>query len=116
MELLLGSPVFADGRKTGRLAGFEVEPTNLRVLRIIYSSDARMGSHALSRPIDVVSTEGRRITITERPSSVAASAVEGLVWSRTAGIRVGGRARGHLCGVDVTADGQLEQVLAKRHW
>jgi len=55
MKLLLGSHVRDHGRRVGQLAGFELEPADRRIRRIIFSPDGELGPQAMTRPLAQVS-------------------------------------------------------------
>ena len=44
------------GRRVGRLAGFELEPVDLRIRRIIFSPDGELGPQAMTRPLAAVTS------------------------------------------------------------
>ena len=52
MQLVLGSHVRDGGRRVGRLAGFELEPADLRIRRIIFSADGELGPQVRSQPVE----------------------------------------------------------------
>ena len=56
MELLLGSHVREAGRRVGRLAGFELEPADSRIRRIIFSPDGELGPQAMTRPLAAITS------------------------------------------------------------
>ena len=53
MRLTLGSHVREQGHNVGRLAGLEIEPADLRIRRLIVSSDGQLGPHTQSRPLAI---------------------------------------------------------------
>ena len=56
MELVLGSHVREAGRRVDELAGFELEPVDLRIRRIIFSPDGELGPQAMTRPLAAIAS------------------------------------------------------------
>ena len=118
MQLLLGSHVREDGRRVGRLAGFELEPANSTIRRIIFSPDGDLGPQAHTRPLAMVVTNGSDIQIRSDvvpPSMPAARDV--ILLSSSTRMRRAGHEIGRLAGIDVNeADRTLTEVLGRAHW
>jgi hypothetical protein len=120
MDLLLGSYVREHGRRTGRLAAFELEPLDLRIRRIIFSADGELGPQIRSEPlatISVVHEDGEielRETLDVGPMPVVRDV---LLLSRSTRIRRMGRDLGRLVGISVTEERALVSVFGRpRPW
>src|SRR5581483_9837556 len=116
MELLLGSHVLEHGNRVGRLAGFEIEPAERRIRRIIFSSNGELGPHAVTRPIDAVgSVKGSAIEL-RPPAGTPLPAVSDVVLVSRATRFVDG-AQGRVVGIEADPSTRaLVSVFGRRHW
>jgi hypothetical protein len=118
MELLFGSHVREQGHRVGRLAGFELEPDQRRIRRIIFSADGELGPQAHTRPLSVVSSalDGGDIALAST-ESVPMPAVRDVVLLGRATRVYRGRDASRLAGVDVNpSDGVVTAVIGRSHW
>ncbi|MBI3491775.1 MAG: hypothetical protein HY047_08350 [Acidobacteria bacterium] len=119
MELLLGSHVREHGSRVGRLAGFELEPANRSVRRIIFSPDGDLGPQAATRPLVAVSLVHDNGEIELRPNVEVAplpAVPDVVLLSRATRVRRDGRQVGRLTGIEVdVADRALVSVHARAH-
>ncbi|SRR6266508_1494761 len=120
MELWLGSHVREHGTRVGRLAGFELEPADRRIRRIIFSPDGELGPQAVTRPLVAIAhvhDNGEvelRADVDVAPMPVVSDVV---LLSRATRIRRNGREAGRVVGIDVNpADRGLRSVLGRAHW
>ena len=120
MELLLGSHVREAGRRVGRLAGFELEPVNLRIRRIIFSPDGELGPQAMTRPLAAVTSVHDDGEVDLQPDVDIApmpAVADVILLSRATRIRRAGRQLGRLSGIAVDpADRRLVSVFGRPHW
>ena len=119
MRLLLGSKVRERGRRVGSLAGFELESASLAVRRIIVSADGDLGSHALTRPVQAVSSihDDGEIELGEASIEGIAAVSDVVLVSRATRLRHHGRARGRVVGLDLDASSRRVKALFGRlHW
>jgi len=118
MELLLGSHVRERGHRVGRLAGFELEPAELRIRRIIFSPDGELGPRAATRPLLAIASAGRAIELRDEPAAEALPAVKDVILiSRATRVVDRGREAGRVVGVDVNpATRGLDAVFGRAHW
>jgi hypothetical protein len=120
MELLLGSHVREAGRRLGRLAGFELEPGDRRIRRIIFSPDGELGPQAMTRPLAAISSVHDDGEVDLRPDTDIApmpAVRDVILLSRATRISRGGRQLGRLCGIAVdAADRSLVSVFGRPHW
>jgi hypothetical protein len=120
MQLVLGSHVRDSGRRVGRLAGFELEPADLRIRRIIFSADGELGPQVRSQPIEAIASvhdDGevelkRDFTIAPMP------AVRDVVLlSPATRLRRGAQMVGRLSGVEVEqTTRRVVSVFGRPHW
>jgi len=120
MELVLGSHVREAGRRVGRLAGFELEPVDLRIRRIIFSPDGGLGPQAATRPLAAIISvhdDGEvdlRADVNIEPMPAVRDVIL-LSWATR--IRRGNRQVGRLSGVDVNPDDRkVVSVFGRPHW
>jgi hypothetical protein len=120
MELLLGSHVREHGTRVGRMAGFELEPANLRVRRIIFSPDGELGPQAVTRPLAAVTRVrdngevelGSNVDVTPLPA-----VPDVVLLSHRTRLRRGDREVGRLTGIVVNAaDRAVVSVFGRQHW
>jgi hypothetical protein len=120
MELVLGSHVREAGRRVGRLAGFELEPIDRRIRRIIFSPDGELGPQAMTRPLAAVTSvhDDGEVDLRSDVELAPMPAVRDIVLlSRATRIRRGGRELGRLSGVAVDpALRTLMSVFGRPHW
>ena len=120
MKLLLGSHVREHGARMGRLAGYELEPADRRLRRIIVSPDGELGPQAVTRPLAAIAQVHNNgdIDITSDTAIAPLPAVADVVLlSRATRVYAveGGAAR--LAGVEVNAaDRTLVSVFGRTHW
>ena len=120
MELMIGSHVREHGNRVGHLAGFELEPSSLRIRRIIFSPDGELGPQAVMRPlshINLVHDDGE-LELRLNPDTPPLPAISDVVLlSRAVRLRRGGREIGRFVGVDVNlADRGVTTVFGRHHW
>src|SRR4029450_6836388 len=117
MELLLGSHVREAGRRVGRLAGFELEPADRRIRRIIFSPDGELGPQAMTRSLAAISSvhEDGEVDLHAEPRLPPLPAVRAVILrSRAPRITRGGRQLGRFCGIAVEpADRTLVSVFGR---
>jgi sporulation protein YlmC with PRC-barrel domain len=118
MRLLLGSHVRENGRRVGRLAGFEFEPTTGKIRRIVFSPDGDLGPQAHTRPLAMVATKESEIEIRSDVDPPAMAAVRDVILlSSSTRVRRAGHEIGRLAGIGVNeADRALTEVLGRAHW
>jgi len=120
MELLLGSLVREAGRRVGRLAGFELDPVDLRIRRIIFSPDGELGAQGMTRPLAAVTSvhDDGEVDLRSDVNTAPMPAVQDVVLlSRATRIRRGGRQVGRLSGVAVDpAERKVMSVFGRPHW
>ena len=119
LELLLGSHVREAGRRLGRLAGFELEPADRRIRRIIFSPDGELGPQAMTRPLAAIASVHDDGELDLRPEADIApmpAVRDVILLSRATRISRGGRQLGRLCGIAVDADRSLVSVFGRPHW
>src|SRR5580765_5152229 len=120
MELLLGSHVREAGRRVGRLAGFELEPVDLRIRRIIFSPDGELGPQAMTRPLAAVTSvhDDGEVDLHADVEIAPMPAVRDIILlSRATRIRRANRQVGRLSGVDVNPDDRkVMSVFGRPHW
>jgi len=119
MELLLGSHVREAGRRLGRLAGFELEPADRRIRRIIFSPDGELGPQAMTRPLAAIASVHDDGELDLRPEADIApmpAVRDVILLSRATRISRGGRQLGRLCGIAVDADRSLLSVFGRPNW
>ena len=120
MELQLGSHVREAGRRVGRLAGFELEPLDRRIRRIIFSPDGELGPQAMMRPLAAISSvhdDGEVDLETEMDMAPMPAVRDVILLSRATRIRRGGRQLGRLSGVAVDVrERTLVSVYGRQHW
>jgi len=117
MELLFGNTVFEHGRRLGRLAGIEIDPTARRALKIVASRDGRLGPHAVTRPIEVVRAEGGRVLIAQEPtpSPPMPFRLEPALWSHGTHVVRGHVEIGRPVGVRLEeGSGRLQAILVRK--
>ena len=120
MELQLGSHVREAGRRVGLLAGFELEPLDRRIRRIIFSPDGELGPQAMMRPLAAIGSvhdDGEVDLGTEVDMAPMPAVRDVILLSRATRIRRGGRQLGRLSGVAVDArERTLVSVFGRQHW
>ena len=120
MELLLGSHVREAGRRVGRLAGFELEPVDLRIRRIIFSPDGELGPQAMTRPLAAVTSVHDDGEVDLHPDVEIApmpAVRDVILLSRATRIRRANRQVGRLSGVRVNPDDRkVTSVFGRPHW
>ena len=120
MKLLLGSHVRENGRRVGRLAGFELEAAGRRIRRIIFSADGELGPQTMTRPLVQVAAGEGGGDVEIRPGIAAAplpAVPDIILLTRATRLKRGGREVGRLCGIAVNdADGRVVSVFGRQHW
>jgi hypothetical protein len=119
MELSLGSHVLEHGNRVGRLAGFELEPAERRIRRIIFSSDGELGPHAMTRPVTAIAgLRGSAIELAGQTPGQALPAVPDVVLlSRATRVVDGANQQARLAAVSVDRETRaLLSVSGRRHW
>lgn len=120
MELVIGSHVREHGNRVGRLAGFELEPANRQIRRIVFSPNGELGPQALTRPVTAVTLVHQDGEIELRPEGDTPSTPSGtevVLLSGTTRLRRGGHTVGRLVGLDVNvADRSVVSLLGRAHW
>ena len=120
MELMIGSHVREHGNRVGRLAGFELEPANLNVRRIIFSPNGELGPQALTRPLTAVSLVHQDGEVELRPevdTPPMPSVSDVALLSGATRLRRGEHTVGRLVGLDVNvADRSVVSLLGRAHW
>ena len=119
MELLLGSHVREQGRRVGRLAGFELESDRHRIRRIIFSADGDLGPQAHTRSLEGVSStlDGGDIALARTEGTPLPAVRDVVLLSRATRIYRGGREASRLAGVEVNlSDGVLAAAIGRSHW
>jgi hypothetical protein len=120
MELQLGSHVREAGRRVGRLAGFELEPVDRRIRRIIFSPDGELGPQAMMRPLTSISSvhdDGEVDLAAEVEIAPMPVVLDVILLGRATKIRRGGRQLGRLSGVAVDVrERRLLSVFGRPHW
>ena len=120
MKLLLGCHVREHGRRVGRLAGFELEPTERRIRRIIFSPDGELGPQAMTRPLAQISRlhdDGDVDLHSDAAVAPLPAVADVILLSSATRIRRMGREVGRLVGVEVNqADRALLSAFGRAHW
>lgn len=119
MELLLGSHVLEHGNRVGRLAGFELEPAERRIRRIIFSPDGALGPQAMTRPIANIATARRNtIELSREAAAEPLPAVADVVLlSRATRVVRANEEAGRLVGISMDPETRaLLSVSGRRHW
>lgn len=120
MELWLGSHVREHGARVGRLAGFELEPADRRIRRIIFSPDGELGPQAMTRPLPAVAHvhDNGEIEIRADIDMAPLPAVADVILlSRSTRFRRDGRETGRLVGIEADAVARtLLAVIGRAHW
>jgi len=120
MELLLGSHVREHGARVGRLAGFELEPADRRIRRIIFSRDGNLVPQAATRPLAAIGHvhDGGEIELrTDHDVAPLPTADDVILLTHAHRAYKGDGTMGRLIGVEVNpADRSMLSVVAKTHW
>jgi hypothetical protein len=119
MQLLLGSHVVEHGNRVGRLAGFELEPAERRIRRIVFSAGGELGPQAMTRPLAAVANvRGSTIELSDQSQVETLPAVADVVLlSRATRVTARGKEQGRLIGIAVDpASRALQSVSGRRHW
>ena len=117
MLLTLGSHVLEHGNRVGRLAGFELEPADLRIRRIIFSPNGELGPQAMTRPLEAVASASGAIELRTPAGSQPLPAVADVILvSRSTRFSAGG-GHGRVIGVEVEpGDRKVVSVFGRNHW
>jgi len=116
MELTLGSHVREDGRRVGRLAGFELEPATRCIRRIIFSRRGDLGPQAMTRPLALVAATADGIALRDDAIAPLPAVPDVVLLSRSTRV-VRGDDVGRLVALEVDpADRRLLSVFARSHW
>jgi hypothetical protein len=119
MQLLLGSHVLEHGNRVGRLAGFELEPAERRIRRIVFSVGGNLGPQAMTRPLAAVTNvRGSTIELSDQTNIDPLPAVADVVLlSRATRVTARGQEQGRLIGIAVDPTSRtLLSVSGRRHW
>ncbi len=119
MELLLGSHVREHERRVGRLAGFELEPADLRIRRIIFSPDGDLGPQAAMRPLAAIGRvhEDGEIDLHDVQIEPMRAVRDVALLARATRLRYGLRDNGRLVGLEINpANGIVLSVFGRLHW
>jgi len=119
MELLLGSHVREHDRRVGHLAGFELEPAELRIRRIIFSPDGDLGPQATMRPLAAIGRvhEDGEIELRDVQIDPMRAVKDVALLARATRLRRGGRENGRLVGLDVNpSNGTVVSIFGRLHW
>ncbi len=119
MELLIGSHVRENGLRVGRLAGFELEPADLRIRRIIFSPDGDLGPQATMRPLPAIGRvhDDGEIELHDVQIEPMRAVRDVALLARATRLRHGGRDNGRLVGLDVNpSNGVVVSVFGRLHW
>jgi len=120
MRLTFGSTVRKGGRRVGRVAGFELEPADQRIRRVVYSADGELGPQVLSHPIPAITSVASNGDVelkTELDIAPMPAVRDVVLLSRATRIERDGRVVGRLTGVDVDqTDRRLVSVSGRAHW
>ncbi|SRR5581483_11722475 len=119
MELLLGSHVLEHGNRVGRLAGFELEPAELRIRRLVISPSGELGPQAVTRPLSMIATASGRTIDLGPPSDTSPlpAVADVALLSRATRFIVDGASHGRLAGVEVDLPTRrVVSVFGREHW
>jgi hypothetical protein len=120
MKLVLGSHVREHGRNVGRLAGFELEPADLRIRRIIFSPDGHLGPQAQTRPLSSIASVAGNGAIELRASldDTPLPAVRDVaLLSGSTRIAAAGGRPGRVCAVELNPeDRSVTAIVGRQHW
>jgi sporulation protein YlmC with PRC-barrel domain len=120
MELLLGAHVREYGDRVGRLAGFELELTTLRIRRILVSPDGALSAQTTAHLLHSVAHVHDRGEIelradVEAPPMPSVSDVVTL--GRDTRMTDSGREAGKLVGIEVDAgESKLVSAFVRHGW
>src|SRR5436309_2774086 len=120
MELLLGSHVREHGARVGRLAGFELEPQDRRIRRIIFSPDGGLGPQAMTRPLAAVGHVHENGEIEVRADievQPLPAVTDVILLTRATRVVRDGHDAGRLTAIHVNpGDRAVLSITARRHW
>jgi hypothetical protein len=120
MQLVLGCHIRDGGRRVGRLAGFELEPSNLRIRRMVYSPDGELGPQVRSQPLEAIASvhdDGEIELKRDVPIAPMPVVSDVVLLSRSTRLRRGTRLVGRLSGVEVEqSDRRIVSVFGRPHW
>jgi hypothetical protein len=119
MDLLIGSHVREHQRRVGQLAGFELEPADLRIRRIIFSPDGDLGPQASMRPLAAIGRvhEDGEIDLQDVIIEPMHTVRDVALLARATRLRQSGRDHGRLVGLDVDpSNGIVAAVYGRLHW
>jgi hypothetical protein len=119
MELLLGSHVREGDHRVGRLAGFELEPPDLKIRRIIFSPDGDLGPQAAMRPLAAIATvhEDGEIELHDVQIEPMRAVRDVALIARATRLRRAGREHGRLVGLGVDpSTGTVVSVFGRLPW
>jgi hypothetical protein len=119
MELRLGASVRERGHRVGKLAGFELEPTDLRIRRIIFSPDGDLGPQVRSQPLATIArvNDGGDVDLEPNVEIAPMPIVRDVILlSRATRLTRGGHLLGRLKGIVVDqADRRVLSVFGRSH-
>jgi len=120
MHLMFGSTVQKGGHRAGRLAGFELEPADRRIRRIVFSADGELGPQVMSHPIPgiaSVASNGDINLMTGQDLPPMPVVRDVILLSPATRLERGGHVVGRLQGIEVDpADRRLVSVFGRAHW
>ena len=119
MELLIGSHVREHDRRVGHLAGFELEPADRRIRRIIFSPDGDLGPQTTMRPLAAIGRvhEDGEIDLREVQIEPMHAVRDVALLARATRLRQAGRDHGRLVGLDIDpSNGIVLKVFGRLHW
>lgn len=120
MELLLGSHVREHGTRVGRLAGFELEPADRRIRRIVFSRDGDLGPQAMTRPLAAIGhvhDNGEIELRADIETSPLPAVGDVILLSKATRLTRGGREVCRLSGIEVNpGDRALLGAFGRAHW
>jgi hypothetical protein len=103
----------------GHLAGFELEPAELRIRRIIFSPDGDLGPQATMRPLAAIGRvhDDGEIELHDVQIDPMRAVKDVALLARATRLRHGAHENGRLVGLDVNpANGVVVSVFGRLHW
>jgi len=117
MDLMLGRHVREHGHRSGRLAGFELEPATSRITRIIFSRDGNLGAQAMTRPLSAVEITASGVELRAEVAAPVPAESDVVLLSRSTRIVRRGSDRGRLVGIAVDpATQRMLSISGRQHW
>jgi hypothetical protein len=118
MDLLIGCHVRDHGHRSGRLAGFELDPATALIRRIVFSRDGNLGPHAMTRPLAAVAVASSGIELhSDAVGPPLPATADVVLLSRSTRITRRGSDRGRLVGIAVDpATHRMLSISGRQHW